>query len=219
MSRRDQRRPLRSPRRIILVLCEGDTESAYFTYLRRTFGERSIKYEIISLEGSKLLSDLPNKLAQRDWEIIENAWLVLDTEGQRRQREQRLQRVLRRYQKIKVCWSDPSIERWFLLHFTESNAPFSNAQEVIQRLKNYCADYDKDVKSIGLFLSSLYHSPLCLKTCLRCAIERAQRLEAAAQAIGDPPPTQIHRLIQAIFPAVQPVAGEDCRKVCRDRRC
>ncbi len=222
MSRRIQRRRQRSTRRLVLILCEGTVESAYFTRLRRILGKRGVEYKIIPLEGDKLFSALSRTLQQQEWDVVQDAWLVLDTEDQaqfQRRQEKLKSAIPRKYrQRLHLCWSHPSIERWFLLHFEDSSAAFSQAQGAIQRLRQHYSDYSKDTKSIRRFLSFLYPAP-CFEACLRCALERAQRLEAAAQAIGAPTPTQIHRLIQAIFPAVQPVAGEDCREVCQQRRC
>ncbi len=222
MSRRVQRRRQRSTRRIVLVLCEGTVESAYFTHLRRILGEGGARYKIIPLEGDKLFSVLSRTLQQQDWEVIEEAWLVLDTEDQAQfqRRKRKLKSAIpRKYrQRLRLCWSSPSIERWFLLHFESSSAAFPQAQAAIQKLRQHYPAYDKDAKSIRQFLSFLYPDS-CFEACLRCALERAQRLEKEASRTGSFPPTQIHQLIQSLFPEVQPAAGEDCRELCQKRRC
>ena len=216
-------------RRRTLIVCEGMVDRLYLLTVikRHTAIAKRPLYPLrnVSANGrDNVLRTVHNQLKTSE-DPYASVYVVLDTENRDdiQQIEKRFENIIRQAgsrapKDYRIFWSHPSIERWFLLHFEGSNAAFSQAQAAIQKLRQHYPDYSKDTKSIGRFLSFLYPAP-CFEACLRCALERAQRLEAAAQAIGDPPPTQIHRLIQAIFPAVQPVAGEDCRKVCRDRRC
>jgi len=67
--------------------------------------------------------------------------------------------------KISLAISNPAIEYWFLLHFTESDKPYHNAPSLIRELKRHMANYEKNV--------SIYPR---IQGQTRIAIDRAEKL-------------------------------------------
>ncbi len=177
-----------------LIVCEGPGELLYLRAVIKLSSRsviasrRWLFVRSISANGrDKVLSTVQSQL-KRAQDPYASVYVVMDTENRNdiRQIEHRFETIVRRTQNAMpedshIFWSHPSIERWFLLHFEDSTRAFSSVEDVIARLKVYYPQYGKDAKSIKRFLSFLYPAP-CFEACLRCALERAQRLEAAARS-------------------------------------
>jgi hypothetical protein len=89
---------------------------------------------------------------------------------------------------ISVALSNPSFELWLLLHFRDSPG-MQHRHTLVEMLKSFVADYDKNVKYESY--SAGYLS----------AVRRANRLDEAAESDGEPgrnPSTGVYRLTEQI---------------------
>jgi RloB-like protein len=138
MSPLRRRAPVRQPRTVWLVLCEGRvTEKEYFlSFKRRT----SIELDVRDCSGGPLTLV---KQAKRLWQEApgtwDHVWCVFDVDDRSREVKQ-AEDIARRARWLSLAISNPCIELWSLLHFQEQNAWIS--QEAVQKLlEKYCPGY------------------------------------------------------------------------------
>lgn len=184
----------------ILILCEGKkTEPLYFNQLKRHLQShlKAVQIEIDKneytsavelIKRAKLLRDK----AKSDKNSYERVWVVYDKDGYT-QHDAAYQ--LAKTQRIDIAFSSICFEFWYFLHFTYSTAPHQNADELVNKLKNYISDYDK---SIGYFDQ--------IREKLPFAIENARKVKEYCQ-IGYPdtrfydlnPYTNVDDLIKYLY--------------------
>ena len=128
MSRRTQNKK-RNPRRVILVICEGETEAAYVSLFRRHYRlPITIKSKIV---GNKINKRLINQILAEEGLKGENDSYVLfmyDSD---------VEPVIEKLRQLEglLVISNPCIEFWYLLHHQE-HSRFTSAKEVLKILKN-----------------------------------------------------------------------------------
>lgn len=136
----------------VLILCEGEkTEPIYFNALK---AEKSHTNNLAALSivvhdskkntAKELVAEaLEMKMeAKEEKNPYDAIWVVVDRDGYTKHPES-FHRANKT--KIKIAFSSPSFEFWFLLHFLYSTAPLENADATIKKLKKHLAEYEKSV--------------------------------------------------------------------------
>ena len=145
---RGKPKKLRRPR--VLIVCEGkETEPNYFIGFRR---EKRLNKELFTIIGPgphpknivKKAVDLV-KAAELENEPFDMAWCVFDRDTH--------EKIHEAFQKadpdlqIKIAFSNPCFEIWFLLHFQDHSRP-EHRDEIIRLLKIHLPDYDKSLEGL-----------------------------------------------------------------------
>ena len=132
-------RPYREPCKVILIICEGDSEEIYFN----NFNKREWNCIRIRTPNSSY-TDPVNlvEFAKRQKQNLnpETTWCVFDIESKS---QEVIDKTVRNAGKgINVITSNPCFELWFLLHFQHVSSNL-NVTDTIQMLKNHISDYKK----------------------------------------------------------------------------
>ncbi len=157
--RRVQRR--RKPRPCILIVCEGTaTEPHYFNELRKYYKLSTVDVCVVGT-GVSPVSLVKQAISLRDIRIrkvkkalkkgelvdpeFDQVWCVFDTEREK-DNNQFLQAVeLAEKNSFDVAVSNPSFEYWYLLHYEETNRPFTSSDELCYHLCKYIPGYEKSL--------------------------------------------------------------------------
>jgi len=138
--------PFRDPKRLIFILCEGkETEPNYFKAIREKKRRCNAKIEIPkNVNGTN-----PKRLLQYGKELKKDGpndivWCVFDHDERPEIKEtmQQMQNA-----GLKVALSNPCIELWFLLHFTDA-IPYLTSAQAISELGKQINNYDKSMQGI-----------------------------------------------------------------------
>lgn len=182
MSPLRRRAPVRQPRAVWLVLCEGRvTEKEYFlSFKRRT----SIELDIRDCSGGPLTLV---KQAKRLWREArgtwDHVWCVFDVDDRSREVKQ-AEEMARTAQWLSLAISNPCIELWALLHFEKHSGALTTKQAQ-RRLENlHLPDYRRGKRLPPEILTPLEAG----------AIARARKLTP-----GENPSTGIPHLIEALL--------------------
>lgn len=187
--------PQRQSRKLILIVCEGEqTEYIYFDRWRRSKQLSNVTLEVRGRAGQDAsVVEAAKQLRVRSKQPFDEVWAVFDREGVHE--TTRFQQALNRARrwKVELAISNPSFEYWLLLHFENTDAPFSNAAEVMQRLRTHLPSY---AKNADVFEHLQPHSTL--------AMQRAEQLhqhckERDADEYPNPC-TTVYSLFQQLLP-------------------
>ena len=194
-------RPTRTPKRSILIVCEGErTEPNYLSFFKKELRLSNVAVEICGSEcGSDPLSvvEYGEKRFRKD-RSIDDCFCVIDRDAHAIQRYNaakiKAQALDDREKKrdFVLFVSDPCIEYWFLLHFEYCRIPFmangkkSRAEAALDRLKIHLPDYAKSMPDLGSVLAPR----------LDTACNHARRAMQDAKETDEPnPSTDLHDLI------------------------
>ncbi len=194
-----------TPKKIIYIICEGDTEVIYFKNLRKQL--RAATIEVIRSKGSAPISVVEHAIDIIKTETgVDEIWCVLD-------RDQHPT-----FEKAKAKWqqyvpsdtdksqaarfmvvSNPSFELWYMLHFsftTKSYMYYTNKTAAMQvesdLKKKLAANGVKDGKPWRNVFSILY--PLT-----KAATKNADSLLTHNRSANtDNPETNVHELVRSI---------------------
>jgi hypothetical protein len=201
--RRDrQRRPARrtatrTPKRRILVVCEGEvTEPGYVKGFERWCRNALVQVEIPNrhgvprtlVEAAKERKQAAEETARRegdDFLLYDEVWCVLDVDDHPKLDEAK---IMARDNGIDVAISNPSFELWLLLHFRDN--PGAQDRHHLQKMtKGFVDGYDKHIN----FDRFAPH--------YEAARSRAARMQRQAEEDGEPhrnPTTGVFRLTESI---------------------
>ena len=191
----------RRPNRVVLVVCEGETEQAYFEALKRRFRVTTAQVFIAdntvgSSPGSVVRCALEKYRAEPDG--YDAVYCVFDRDQHRDfdAASARIQELSRRTKKpipLTAAVSVPCIEIWFLLHYEYSDAPHLNFASVSPVLRKHVPTYDKTNSAIRIVAGQMVER-------VELAIENARRLSEAGTAAGFANPyTSAHALAEEII--------------------
>lgn len=136
----------------ILIVCEGSkTEPDYFKGLIRTWKIHPIQVEVIGEEcDSAPISVVEYTLDRKKENLrkvkkgldikIDDYWCVFDFDQHKSYTRAIYQA---KANKLKIAFSIPCFEFWYLLHFRYTEGEFKECDEVVHELKKYIPDYDK----------------------------------------------------------------------------
>lgn len=134
----------------IAVLGDGRTEQYYLKHLKDIKGLKySIKPSLFNGINLNQAEDIIDNLQENGFEII-----IFFTDYDTIINQGRLKDFLKfkdKYKKdsnVLICESMPSIEYWFLLHFTRSMKEFTNADQAFNDLKKHLKIYSKKIKDL-----------------------------------------------------------------------
>jgi|SRR5574344_455113 hypothetical protein len=144
MARKTEQRKALKPSRICII-GEGKTEFYYFSHLRSLY---QFNYEI---KPHFFRQTSIKEINKRIIEVIEGdaiAVCVFDADvSERNEKEKKiLKNLCRRYESkenVIICDSLPSIEFWFLLHYSKTNKYFMNSKSVEKELRKFINQYEK----------------------------------------------------------------------------
>ena len=194
-------RPHREPRPRVLIVCEGEkTEPLYFNAFRQD--RRLSTMEVTVIPGTKAGGTLPKQLVEsakkrRDQEKAARnpydvVWCVFDCDEHQRLQEALVQA---RDNKIKVAFSNPSFELWYLLHFQHQGAVIDR-KAVIAALRQYIPDYDKALDGMYARLKDKQQDAISRSQDLR----NAQHHITAEQCteVSPNPSTWVDKLVECL---------------------
>lgn len=137
------------PRSITLIVCEGETERAYFQAVRVLFDLSSTEV-IVAEDNDSAPSSVVEYALHRCAEPggYDKVFCVFDRDNHESfqracDRVRSLATRTRNPLPIAVAVSIPCFEFWLLLHFERTDAPFHRCDDVIQRLRGYLPGYTK----------------------------------------------------------------------------
>lgn len=145
----------RKPKKLILIGCEGDnqTEKLYFSH----FNQLQKDYRIIFAKGIHtdpigVVEDTIKSLEAEDLIIAEGDFAIccIDvdfTEDRKHQLDEALKKA--KQKGVKVFFSNPCFEIWFLLHYRYSTRQYSSNVEVLNEIKEYISEYHKSYDVFG----------------------------------------------------------------------
>jgi hypothetical protein len=146
----DRRQGRREPRRSILILCGGtETEPRYFNALKQELKLSSVRIEIkgTAWDPLKVVECAVARSRESDGPhpVFDEVWCVLDAE--RAGTNPRFDPAVQTAQqgKIELAVSNPAFEYWYLLHFTATDRPFQDADQLIEELKGHLPAYEKSL--------------------------------------------------------------------------
>lgn len=197
----------RTPRRSILIVCEGEkTEPLYFKAMKadRDMSLTTVHVEVCGEEcGSAPISVVEfafQRFEERAREAktspfklpFEQVYCVMDKD-RHPSLDDALNLVERSKKKVPIqgIVSCPCFEIWYLLHFTYSTKPYGNFAELKPDLISHLPAYDKG-----------FEAYLILKPKMMTAIAHGERLEIHQTSVSDQripnPSTQVHHLVKAL---------------------
>lgn len=186
----------REPYDHVLILCVGETESAYFQEVRSACSLRAVNVVISpDAEGqdpSRMVKTAKESQARQRAQKNEydRVWLVFD-----RDRFEQFETALNNCNQtgIDSAWSVPCFEYWLLIHFTQTDAPFrasgglTGAQCCERALLEHVPNYKKG--SPMAFQATWEH--------VDRAIQRAKRRLADPDwAHEKNPSTNVHEIVE-----------------------
>lgn len=139
-----RRKEFKTPASILTIVCEGKkTEPIYFEDIRKLYKLSTLRLSIIPNQGAPI--SIVNRAIRekKNSSTDDSIWCVFDVEVLHENSSFARAVSLARTNNINLAISNPSFEFWFLLHFEKTDRPFSNADEIIEYLKNYIPEYDK----------------------------------------------------------------------------
>ncbi len=164
--------PSKAPRRLILIVCEGEqTEYRYFDAIRRegNLVTVSIELEPDARQALKLVqrARMLRRLRKRQLEALpyDEIWCVFDREAGNEPASFTQAVGLAEREGFGLAISNPAFEYWYLLHYRESNRPYYDAGELLEDLRRHLPQYEKHHEPYGQ-----------LRDLTAVAITRAERL-------------------------------------------
>lgn len=183
MASRREKAPVRSMRRIALVICEGQTEESYLCLLKKWY--KSPVRIVAQVKGASITSQFVSKrkqelkLSPRD---IVYAFLMYDMDV-----AEVNERLMSCQEDTVLLLSNPCFEIWPLLHVKDQTAAL-NSESVLRELKNSRAEWKRYNKAV--FTDTQQQ---CLKNHVQDAVERAKKLKEFQN-----PSSGIYKLIELL---------------------
>ncbi|NNJ12069.1 RloB domain-containing protein [Chloroflexales bacterium ZM16-3] len=143
--------PSKAGRRLILIVCEGDqTEHRYFDAIRTAGSLTTVSIEIAPDAGQALAvverARTLRRLRRQQIEALpyDEIWCVFDREARNEPASFPRAVALATREKFGLAISNPSFEYWYLLHFTETNRPYQDADDLLADLRRHLPGYEKN---------------------------------------------------------------------------
>lgn len=188
-----RRRPgNREPRSITLIVCEGESEQAYFDAIRLQLKLLTTEVVIPRDQGGLAPISVVEYAEDRAKERggYDHIFCVFDRDqhesfNRARAKVRSLATRSRNPLAISEVTSVPCFEVWVLLHFEQTDAPFVACQNVIHRVHTHLPGYQKaDPETVKKLLPQLEY-----------AMTNAHWLSSRAGIADENPSTSVHRVI------------------------
>lgn len=175
-------------RQVILIVCEGQTEEAYFRAIKQHYRHATT----LNMEITRAHSD-PVKVVEKGKGLnkgrdFDRVYCVVD--GDKPDRIELALKHIGARDDLDLIVTVPCFEAWLLLHFERSDAPFAACAEACDRLRqpHRLPDYVKGLR----------YDFMPLTDRIDAAIDNAEWLVGRGL---DNPATDLHRLLTHIRPA------------------
>jgi hypothetical protein len=144
-----RQRPFRTPNKIFLIVCEGKkTEPTYFGDLRKA---KRLSGAHIKVVPGNIAGTTPKKLVEYARNELngsatkfDEVWCVFDRDDHSTIAEAK---DMAEANGIKLAFSNPSFELWYLLHFTDHTS-HKHRDEVVRMLKDFIPVYVKSMPGV-----------------------------------------------------------------------
>ena len=184
----------KQPRSITLIVCEGETESEYFTAARVRYGLTTAEVVLADNTEGSAPKSVVKCAEKRSAEPggYDKIFCVFDRDshqsfGDARAKIGALAGRKKRPLPIAEAISIPCFETWVLLHFERTDAAFVNCDEVIRRIREqHLANYQKANRVAAEQLMNN----------VDMAIANAEWLELRAADNNYNPYTSVHHVLQ-----------------------
>ncbi len=170
----------REERASYLILCEGRTESDYFSGMRT---RRGPQLDVDEPGGDHL--SIVRAAARRVSDEYDAVWCVLDTELDPELTGAIVEEA--KSSDIKVALSTPCFELWLMLHWSHCSSPFQSAESAKRALKEMLPGWREGRTSFRDFADGLDD-----------ACSRAKALEPTGTDYLKNPSTAVWKLIEEI---------------------
>ena len=182
-----RRHPQTQPQRqVILIVCEGQTEEAYFNAVKAFYRRSNTANIKIVRDRSDPVKIVEKGIRDSKNDDFDHVYCVID--GDKPERTTLARKRIQKRKDIDLVVSTPCFELWLLLHFERCDAPFAECVEVCARLKVRLPDYVKGIQHD--------FSPITPR--IDAAIENAKWL--AGRNLTNPA-TDVHTVLNQIRPA------------------
>lgn len=151
-SRKTSRTAKRKEHKKMVIVCEGETEIIYFKNYKK-FVRNELEIKTPSTNDTDPVSLVEFALSQIErFELNlrkgDSVWCVFDCDANtdKQARDQQISKAKKKAtpKKIKICFSNPCFELWFLLHFDRLSVDSQLTKEVLfSRLSKNISDYKK----------------------------------------------------------------------------
>ena len=173
-------------RQVILIVCEGETEEAYFRNVKAHIRNPNTPNLKIVRDRSDPVRAVERGIRENKDGDFDHVFCVVDND--RPDRTMQARKRIGRRDNFDLILSFPCFEIWLLLHFEQSDAPFAECAAACVRLQDHLPDYVK-----GLHFDFTVLTPRIDE-----AIENARWL-AGLNLVT--PATDVHHLLNRIRPA------------------
>ena len=185
----------RGPRRsgdLVLVVCEGHkTEPQYFSEIQKRWKIQRLR--IAPTTDASSPKDVVERAVeyqrrfQRRMEVaFDQVWCVFDHDAHGTFEKARDKAAKAQ---IRVAYSIPCFEFWYLLHFEYTTRPFRNCREVESQLKQHIKRYTKASVDVTGLLPHIEE-----------AIDNARRVRTELKKTGaERPVTHVDRLVDVLI--------------------
>ena len=162
-------------KKTILLIVEGYTEKIYFSQMKFVENNQNVTIIPRMAKHSSLVTILETAIKEAKEKIYDSIWYVFDRDvllstGSSKGLELKFNEANRL--NIQFADSLPAFEIWFLLHYVLPKQYYKNQDELINELKKYINNYNKDVN--WLSRENLY---IKLKPLVSNAIQNNIKLE------------------------------------------
>jgi RloB-like protein len=172
-----RRGPQFAQRRTFTIICEGQTEVAYFRDLVR----HGVIAPDIHVSPRKAKHSDPRKFAQSLTDLPprderDEAWFVFDVEAPPRPN---IEHTISAAEGagFSVAWSNPCFEVWLIFHFKASSSPFSTSRNVETAVQQFLPHFRKGMAPSG-----------AIHTRLDQALRNSKAADAGHRRDGRTPP-------------------------------
>jgi len=149
-----RRRPSKKPRKVVLILCEGEkTEPNYFKALRSKLGLSTVEVEVAGtgaapisvIDAAQERQKARKREAKRDQTLTEfdEIWCVVDIEVPEHKSLGRAIDKAHQLHRVELILSNPCFEFWYLLHFAKTGTLLHGCADVLRELKKHLPRYEK----------------------------------------------------------------------------
>ena len=185
--RRCQRAARKQPqRKVILIVCEGETEEAYFRTVKTHYRNPKTPNLKIVRDRSDPVRAVEKGIRLNKDGDFDHVFCVVD--GDKPDRIALARKRIGKRDDFDLIVSLPCFEVWLLLHFAQSDAPFAECAAVCARLREYLPDY---VKGLSYDFNTITSR-------IDDAVGNAYWLAERERA---KPATDVHRVLDSIRPA------------------
>lgn len=173
----------RLERKRFLILCEGETEEAYFVGMR-TRGGPVLEVANPKVDHLRIIEEAKRRQLVDDYDDEDQIWCVLDTELDSRLAEAMLAKA---GPKVQLALSTPCFDFWLLLHHKDHRAPFQTAGHVEKALKSAVRGWTKGSTRFGDFQDGI-----------EVACQRAKAIDSDGNDHMRNPSSSVWKLVESI---------------------